>query len=323
MGKTQRIIGAVLILVALGLAGYAWVLSQRMTAKQEVAQMQMQAVVVASARIPAGSPIAAGMVRSAMFPARPEGAYSDVTAVVGKVTASDIAAGEPLLRERLEGASRPVLQHLEPGRRAVAVRVDDVIAVGNRLNPGDLVDVYVTLRRNNEEIPDTQSRLLLEKLPVLAFGAKDVPVAKGGEGGPVTRTTSEVPKTAVLAVKLEDVDKLALAADSGRLLLALRPHENPGEIGATATPPPTGGETKVDGAKQLADAASQTKPLPAVLTLRDLVGNVRGTERTKAASAAVRGGVKLAGDIPRGAAVTVMHGLKEKTIYLEKTGARP
>lgn len=317
MGKTQRIIGAVLILVALGLAGYAWVLSQRMTAKQRVAQAQMQTVIVASTRIPAGSPIVAGMVHSAMFPTRPDGAYSDVAAVVGKVTASDIAAGEPLLLERLEGAPRPVLQHLEPGRRAIAVRVDDVIAVGNRLNPGDLVDVYVTLRRNNEEIPETQSRLLLEKLPVLAFGAKDVPVAKSGDG----RNAADVPKTAVLAVKLDDVDRLALAADSGRLLLALRPRENQGEVIAAASPPSVGGDAKGDGAKAPADTPSPAKSLPAVLTLRDLVGNARGVEKTRAV--ATRHGVKLAGDIPSGAAVTVMHGLKERTIYLEKTGARP
>ncbi|MDD5329942.1 MAG: Flp pilus assembly protein CpaB [Sulfuricella sp.] len=316
MGKTQRIIGAVLILVALGLAGYAWVLSQRMTAKQREAQPQMQAVVVASARIPAGSVITPEMVRPAMFPSRPEGAYSDVAAVTGKTTASDIAAGEPLLRDRLEGGGRAVMQHLEAGQRAVAVRVDEVIAVGNRLSPGDMVDVYVTLRRNNEEIPDTQSRLLLEKLPVLAFGAKDAPVAKGGEGAAGARNATDIPKTAVLAVKLEDVDKLALAADSGRLLLALRPRETAGDaIAATVTP--TGGGTMNVGAKPAADAAAQAKLQPVALTLRDLVGNAK-----KTGAVAVKGGVKVASNVSSGAAVTVMHGLKEKTIYLE-TGARP
>lgn len=312
-----------MILAAIGLAGYAWILSQRITAKQREAQPQMQPVIVASIRIPAGSLIAPEMVHSAMFPARPDGAYSDIAAVVGKATASDIAVGEPLLRERLEGAPRPVMQHLGPGERAVAVRVDDVIAVGNRLNPGDLVDVYVTLRRNNEEIPDTQSRLLLEKLPVLAFGAKDAPPTKSGDGASPARTAPEIPKTAVLAVKLADVDKLALAADSGRLLLALRPNEKPGEAAAVApSSAPTGGETKAGDAKPVADAASQAKPPLVALTLRDLVGNPKGTERTRAAGAAARG-AKLAGDMSRGPGVTVMHGLKEKTIYLEKTGARP
>lgn len=334
MGRTQKIVGGALILLAFVMAGYAWVLSSRMTAKQQEAQRQMQPVVVAVSRITAGSVIAPGMVRLDSFPARPEGAYSEVKAVAGRITASDIAAGEPLLQERVGGVPRAILQHLDAGERAVAVRVDDVIAVGNRLNPGDLVDVYVTLRRNNDEIPDTQSRLLLEKLKVLAFGSKDVVVSKSsgdgvavavkgsGDGGAVARGAAETPKTAVLAVKQADIDKLALAAESGRLLLALRPHEKP-QAGDAAVVPTSaigdakgvGGEVKAEKTKPATDAIAQTKIPPAVLTLRELVDAPKEAGKVRLAAMGARG-AQPATAAPRGEGVAILHGLKEKTVYL-------
>jgi len=305
VGKTQRILGGVLILLALALAAYAWRLSERMTAEQRQAQASLQPVVVAAVRIAAGTAILPEMVQVASLPSPPPGSYSDPASIIGKVTASDIALGEPLLQERVDGNARAMQQHLDEGERAVAVRVDDVVAVGNRLNPGDRVDVFVTLRRNSEEIPDTQSRLLLEKLRVLAFGSKDATVVK--EGSASLRSSTETPKTAVLAVPLTDVDKLALAAESGRLLLALRPPEAlPGKSATGAA----------------ADAAPAAKTPAPVLTLRDLVGPAKGAERNRAVPLNPPSGKGAAAP---GAAVSVLHGLKEKTVYLnaKQNEARP
>lgn len=311
MGKTQKILGVALIALALVLGGYAWVLSKQMTSRQQAAQPQMQPVVVAAVRIPAGSAITPEMLRLAMFPTRPDGAYSDIKALAGRITASDIAAGEPLIQERIEGGPRALLQHLEAGERAVAVRVDDVIAVGNRLSPGDLVDVYVTLRRNSDEIADTQSRRLLEKLKVLAFGSKDMAAPKGGGDGTTgsQRATAENPKTAVLAVKLDDIDKLALAAESGRLLLALRPPE-----------PKTDAEPGTAPVLAALPAATAS-----AITLKELVGTHSRAAGTTQAGLAAGNGARPGGQTPPARTVTVMHGLKEKTVYLatKKIEARP
>lgn len=303
MGKTQRILGGVLILLALALAAYAWVLSERMTAEQHEAETRLQPVVVATVRIVAGTVILPEMVQLTGLPSRPPGSYGDIKAVLGKLTASDIAVGEPLLQERIEGNARAMPQRLEEGERAVAVRVDDVIAVGNRLNPGDRVDVFVTLRRNSEEIPDTQSRLLLEKLRVLAFGSKDVAVSK--DSGAQLRSNTETPKTAVLAVRLADVDKLALAAESGRLLLALRPQE------AVPDKEPEG--VAVPNAPPAQISASAKQVAPPVLTLRDLVGAGKIGQRGQGGGLNPPAGKGVAGP---GSAVSVLHGLKEKTVYL-------
>lgn len=314
MGKIQRIVGGVLILLALGLAAYAWTVSNRMADEQRQAQLQlqqqMQSVVVAIARIPAGTVMTPEMLRLASFPARPEGSYGEVKALIGRPTASDIAAGEPLLKERVEGNGRSVLQRLEEGERAVAIRVDDVIAVGNRLSPGDLVDAYVTLRRNGEEVPDTHSRLVLEKLRVLAFGNRDAGGSK--EAGGNVRSAVDNPKTAVLAIKVPDVDKLALAAESGRLLLALRPSE---QTPAADVVPADNHPPAAKGREATVEAA---KAQPVSLTLRELVGAPKTTASHAPAAAAQ---AKAGG----GSSIRVLHGLKETSVYLDtkQTEARP
>lgn len=315
LGKIQKIIGGMLILLALGLAAYAWTISNRMAAEQRQAQLQMQPVVVAAVRIPAGTVMTPEMLRLTGFPTPPEGSYADIKGLAGKPVASDVALGEPLLKERVEGNTRVMQQHLESGERAMAIRVDDVIAVGNRLSPGDLVDAYVTLRRNNDEIPDTQSRLVLEKLRILAFGNKDGVAAK--EAGSSVRSAVDNPKTAVLAVKLPDVDKLMLAAETGRLLLALRPPEVPP---AAAGDAPTGVAAPTEAAPKLASPAAPAKMTPVTLTLRELVGTPKSGERSgRLASPVVKGGAAP------GKTVSVLHGLKEKSVYLEtkQTEARP
>lgn len=317
MGKTQKIVGLILVLLALSLAGYAWVLSSRMAAEQKAAQPKLLPVVVAQTRITADSLIKPEMVKISMFPTRPDGAYDDVNAVTGKIASTDIAVGEPILQERLGGGLRAMLQHIDPNERAVAIRVDEVIGVGNKLIPGDMVDVFFTLRRNGTEISETQSRLLLERLPVLAFGSKDMGGTggkPGAEGGAQGRTTAEVPKTAVLAVKIADIDKLVLAADSGRLLLALRPHEQPQSkdmaaavMSATATP------AKGQPAKTAAATGSTSVQSP--LTLKQLIA-MTGQPPAKTGT----GTGKRPNGRP-GASVIVMHGLKEKTVRVAATGA--
>jgi pilus assembly protein CpaB len=307
------------MLVALGLAAYAWVVSSRMAAQQKAAQARMLPVVVAQARIPAGSQITREMLKVSMFPTRPEGAFSDLGEVVGKVTSTDISVGESIHQSHLGGGLRAMLQHIDPNERAVAVRVDEVVAVGNRLVPGDWVDVFVTLHRNNTEIIDTQSRLLLERLQVLSFGSKDVggakPASEGASTPASTARSGETPKTAVLAVKLADIDKLVLAAESGRLILALRPHAQPQAPEATVMPAAATGAQK-DAAPAPAVVAQAGPPL----TLKQLVGSPTSAPPAarSAGGKAGKGGGKPADT------VIVMHGLSEKTVRVGASNeARP
>ena len=83
------------------------------------------------------------------------------------------------------------------------------------------------VRKDGQEIEDSQARLLLPHLRVLAFGplAVNEGPQKQPDGNTVTRKVDQA-RTAVLAVPVEAVSQLAMAHQSGRLLLALR---NPGD----------------------------------------------------------------------------------------------
>jgi pilus assembly protein CpaB len=137
---------------------------------------------------------------------------------------------------------------LKPGERALAVPVDEQAGVGNRVLPGDYVDVFLSLKPppvasfGKRVVEETQTRLLLSHLRVLAYGDQNLPrpqvVAndaaadddrKGASRAARQATLSRregppvVPRTAVLAVPLEDADRLLLGVQNGRLALALRP----------------------------------------------------------------------------------------------------
>ena len=121
---------------------------------------------------------------------------------------------------------------IAPGERAIAVRVDEGNAVGNRVRPGNFVDVFFMLKRDmsagpgtNAEVDATQARLLLSRVRVLSFGDATLPGTS--DAADAAANTANAPRsggarTAVLAVRAADIDALTLAEGAGRLVLALR-----------------------------------------------------------------------------------------------------
>jgi pilus assembly protein CpaB len=143
---------------------------------------------------------------------------------VGKTPSEEIDVGEPVLAKHFSEASR-ISRALQPGERAVAVRVDGVTGLGGFVAPGDSVDVLFFARRDGREIPDTQARVLLEGARVLAFGTRLE--SKGSE--PETNA-----RTAVLAVREKDAASLLLADAAGTLRLCLH---QASDSGAESTGP--------------------------------------------------------------------------------------
>jgi pilus assembly protein CpaB len=218
--NVTRILAGVLIALAVVLGALALTLARR---PAPVAAPAVQAsasypVVVALRALPAGLPIPADALRIQSLPINPTGAFTDVSLVAGRVPVGDIGAQAPVLDAQL---SSGIAERIQPGERAVAVRVDETNAVGNRLMPGNLVDVFFTLKRDGisagpgsqSEVERTQARLLLSRVRVLAWGNV------AANGVPDANTPA---RTAVLAVPLAEVDRLALAEGAGRLVLALR-----------------------------------------------------------------------------------------------------
>lgn len=247
MLRFSKIIAAVLVLLAIALAVYAWMLSRRPAPAPApaVASAQPQKpaeptypVVVATKPLPAGQPIPADALRLTQLTVNPAGAFKTVAAAAGKVPVLDLGEGTPLLEGQM---ATGLALKLEAGERAVAVKADEVLGVGNNVRPGDYVDVFFTLKADNRDIDRSQARLLLARKRVLAYGqtsldalpATDEPAAEGADSTgsralsspPRRNTASQRPvqaRTVVLAVPVEDVNRLTLAEASGRLLLALR-----------------------------------------------------------------------------------------------------
>jgi len=217
--KQIRIVAIVLLVLAGLLALLAWQVA-RHAATPPPAQgaAVTHAVVVTTRALEAGKPLPADALQVMQLPIEPAGAYQDVARVAGQVPIVKLGANVPVLESQLlAGLARQIPE----GQRAVAVAVDEVIGVGNQVQPGDYVDVFVILRRDSQEIPDSQTRMLLSRLRVLAYGGGAVNEAPKQQGEQMM-ARREGAKTAVLSVPLEQVGTLAMAQQAGRLLLALR-----------------------------------------------------------------------------------------------------
>lgn len=274
MGRVQQLVAVLMVLISLGLGWYAWVLGKRSLAEKPAeTSVPRLNVVVATKPIAAGVPIARDAVKVEVMGVRPEGAFDNVAAVEGKIPAENIVTGETILAQRMFGLEKGIVSAVRPGERAVALKVDEVIGVGNRLNPRDMVDVFVIMRRNNDEIAESQSKLLLSGVRVLAVGNRSVQ----GRDYSLTNVpdTTTPPRTAVLAVPFSEVNRLALAAEMGKILLALRSPQE--QMPPVAEPAAT--------AEQAARSGK--------LTLRQVAAGSYAPTGTTAGSARSEGGVEV------------------------------
>ncbi len=220
MGRAQQLVAVLMVLISLGLGWYAWVLGKRSLAEKPAAGAARLSVVVAAKPIAAGVPIAKDAVKIELMSVRPEGAFDNVEAVEGKIPAENLVTGETILAQRMYGLEKGIVSAIRPGERAVALKVDEVIAVGNRLNPRDVVDIFSVMRRNGDEVAESQSKLLLSGVTVLAVGNRSVQ-GRDVNLGNLPDATSP-PRTVVLAVPFNGVNRLVLAAETGKILFALR-----------------------------------------------------------------------------------------------------
>ena len=259
-----KIVAGLLVLLAVTLGIYAWLLGHRQKAQPQVPQTtaplaapaEVRAttpqfpVVVTTRTTPAGQPIAADALRVIQLPIQPAGTFSSADDIVGRAPTFDLSEGTPLVENQL---ATGLAQRLADGERAVAVRADEAMGVGNRVQPGDYVDIFVVLKSDGREIVSNQARLLLSRKRVLAFGAASVENMQ--QNTPQSQPRAEAARTAVLAIPVAEISRLALGENGGRLLLALR---NPGD---TAPPEPA----LFDGltATYFAPAGTVIPPVPA------------------------------------------------------------
>jgi pilus assembly protein CpaB len=240
-----RILSAILAIGALAVGLLAIKLSQGPSVpasapvSAQAPSLPMVPVAVSVKSVKAGQIILATDIAVKGLQAPPADAFKDMPEIVGRMAAVDIPAGTPLVPAQFAADSIAYL--LKSGERAVGIQVDEVSSVGGFLKPGEHVDVLAYVppseERNNRMGTATvviqDARLLtignVSKLEQDASKSKSntVNATLTKEAG--LKVMAEVQelrqnlKSAVLAVREADVNRLMTAATVGQLKLALRP----------------------------------------------------------------------------------------------------
>lgn len=261
MPKAIRIAAILLLAVAALLMVLAFGIGRRATPAADVsaavapANLPKRLMVVAGKELRAGQPIAASDLTIIEMALPPANGYTAISEVDGRTPARNIAAGAMITTEQL---LQGIAIGIKPGERAIAVPVDELAGVSNRVTPGDYVDVFMSLQDPSvagSGQTNTQARLLLSRLQVLGYGSADVGqvrstgdeqnnevdglppepgsraetiASRDGRSSSSSNPDAAQARSAILAVPVQDAGRLLLAAHNGKLFLALR---NPGDTG--------------------------------------------------------------------------------------------
>ena len=199
-----------------------------MIVQQETAKVD---VLVAAVEVPQGMRLAPGHLAWRSWPedslhpgfvnrlTQPDA----VEELQGSVARGNFVAGEPILAEKLAPADANYLSAaLEPGTRAVAVRISAESTAGGFVLPNDRVDVLFTMTCASEQgcASKSMTRAILRNVKVLAIG-------QNSEEG--SAETVAIGKTATLQLTPAQAEMIVGAEASGMLSLALRPASETGE----------------------------------------------------------------------------------------------
>lgn len=176
-------------------------------------------VLVSNADLSWGTKLTPEMMQLQELPsgAIPEGHFTSLEAIKDRVILVDLKRNELLLESKLAPLGTTgggVAAVTDINKRAMSVKVDDVIGVAGFIKPNDRVDVMVTIEPEGAKQANMMSKMILENVKVLAAGTQMERKGKDEEPKQVTVITLEV--------DVEEAEKLALASTQGRLRLALR-----------------------------------------------------------------------------------------------------
>jgi len=239
--KRALIVMAVAILFGLAAVVFAsrWLLNQPGSSSGRI--------VVATADISLGQRLAPDMFKLAEWPADsvPKGAFTDPQKLSGRVLKSNLLMGEPVSEAKLapSGTLGGLSALISEGKRAITVRVNDVIGVAGFALPGNYVDIIVSTQKDPQPGYETReqsiSKIVLERILVLAVAQE------------VNRdeTKPKVVNAVTLEVTPEQAEKLDLARSVGTLSLALRNQVDPQSA-------------STEGATKLTLLPANTPPVP-------------------------------------------------------------
>lgn len=213
---------AIVLSLAL-LAGLAAAWSARQHIQGHVERLEadartpMVARVVAAHDLPAGTRLQADHLASRPFPAGlvPSDSIDPAhhARLAGMVLHTGLRAGDLVLPAHGRRVAQAAFSsHLGEGRRAVTMPVDAINSVSGLLQPGDLIDLYVSFEYQRRRI----TAPLLQGVLVLATGTQtQSPVESAG-------VPQQGFSTVTLDASPEDAVKLVAARQSGAITAVLR-----------------------------------------------------------------------------------------------------
>lgn len=170
-GRRSVIVAVALVLgVVAGGAAYAFLHNVQQRAYNGA---KLADVYIASGTIPKGATgaaaVGAGLITKTQIPAkfRPAGTVTDLASIQGQVALADIPTGQVVVGGLFASPSAvagTAAQSIQKGDVALTVSVDPVHGVAGLPQPGDQVDILVSLNHG------TQEAFLYQNVPVLAVG---------------------------------------------------------------------------------------------------------------------------------------------------------
>jgi pilus assembly protein CpaB len=174
-------------------------------------------VVVANADLSLGRQLRREDLSTLDWPASavPEGSFEDPAGIVDRGLIISVVKNEPILPAKLAskeaGAGLPPI--IQKGKRALSVRVNEVIGVAGYVLPGTHVDVIATANPSSRS-EDITTKVVLSNVEVLAAGTRLEQDTPDGKPMQVTVVT--------LLVTPDESERLTLASTEGKIQLALR-----------------------------------------------------------------------------------------------------
>jgi pilus assembly protein CpaB len=280
--KNKRALAMMAVAVLFGIV--AVVLASFWLLRQSAGNLSR--IVVATADANRGQRLSPEMLGLAEWPTKdvPKDAFTDPIRLHDRVLKGNLLKNEPISESKLApaGTLGGLSALISEGKRAITVRVNDVIGVAGFALPGNYVDVIVHTERDPGQNSAAQgpvqhiSKIVLERILVLAVAQE------------VSRdeTKPKVVNAVTLEVSPEQAEHLDLARGVGTLSLALRNQVDP-------SLPSTVGATKrsllneqMAVAKPMPAMAPRSAPkpvaaLPVALVKRQCVSVLNGTQSSQ------------------------------------------
>ncbi|MES2832736.1 MAG: Flp pilus assembly protein CpaB [Pseudomonadota bacterium] len=223
LNKTWIILGIALVIGAMAALAARTYLSTQVQAIEARGKSKTVNVVVASRELKRGDKITSDTVAVRAIPI--DYAHSAAISpdtfdrVDGQALAYPVRAGEMILWGLMETKRSPTFSaKVESGHRAMTVAVDEINSISGMLEPGDLIDLLVTVDSRGKKI----TRPLLQSVQVMATGQQASDSPRDGERRQYSTVTIDTTPA--------EAQNVIMARDAGRITALLRNPEDKSRI---------------------------------------------------------------------------------------------